>query len=42
MQAEALTLCQQLERSADTLPGGLAMYPSAMASRGSRHSRLAD
>jgi len=26
MQAEALTLCQQLERSADTLPGGLAMY----------------
>jgi single-stranded-DNA-specific exonuclease len=26
MQAEALTLCQQLERSGDTLPGGLAMY----------------
>ncbi|STU60490.1 single-stranded-DNA-specific exonuclease RecJ [Klebsiella pneumoniae] len=26
MQAEALTLCQQLECSADTLPGGLAMY----------------
>ncbi|PMC21869.1 single-stranded-DNA-specific exonuclease RecJ, partial [Klebsiella aerogenes] len=26
MQAEALTLCQQLERSSDTLPGGLAMY----------------
>ncbi|TDT56865.1 exonuclease RecJ [Enterobacter sp. AG5470] len=26
MQAEALTLCEQLERSLDTLPGGLAMY----------------
>lgn len=26
MQAEALTLCEQLERSRDTLPGGLAMY----------------
>ncbi|WP_039055306.1 single-stranded-DNA-specific exonuclease RecJ [Enterobacter sp. Bisph1] len=26
MQAEALTLCQQLERSGETLPGGLAMY----------------
>ncbi|SFT83060.1 exonuclease RecJ [Kosakonia arachidis] len=26
MQAEALTLCEQFERSRDTLPGGLAMY----------------
>ncbi|MGP3591336.1 single-stranded-DNA-specific exonuclease RecJ [Vagococcus sp. WN89Y] len=26
MQAEALTLCEQLERSRATLPGGLAMY----------------
>lgn len=26
MQAEALVLCEQLERSRDTLPGGLAMY----------------
>ncbi|UXY11767.1 single-stranded-DNA-specific exonuclease RecJ [Kosakonia sp. ML.JS2a] len=26
MQAEALTLCEKLERSLDTLPGGLAMY----------------
>lgn len=26
MQAEALTLCQQLERSSEALPGGLAMY----------------
>ena len=26
MQAEALTLCEQLERSRDELPGGLAMY----------------
>lgn len=26
MQAEALTLCEQLERSSDMLPGGLAMY----------------
>jgi single-stranded-DNA-specific exonuclease len=26
MQAEALTLCEKLERSGDTLPGGLAMY----------------
>lgn len=26
MQAEALTLCEKLERSSDTLPGGLAMY----------------
>jgi len=26
MQAEALTLCEQLERSSTTLPGGLAMY----------------
>ena len=26
MQVEALTLCEQLERSRDTLPGGLAMY----------------
>ncbi len=26
MQAEALTLCEKLERSRDTLPGGLAMY----------------
>ncbi|MGL5966702.1 MAG: single-stranded-DNA-specific exonuclease RecJ [Kluyvera sp.] len=26
MQAEALTLCEQLERGRDTLPGGLAMY----------------
>ena len=26
MQAEALTLCEQLERSSQTLPGGLAMY----------------
>ncbi|QOV63315.1 single-stranded-DNA-specific exonuclease RecJ [Kosakonia pseudosacchari] len=26
MQAEALTLCEQLERSGETLPGGLAMY----------------
>ncbi|EPK7360445.1 single-stranded-DNA-specific exonuclease RecJ [Kluyvera ascorbata] len=26
MQAEALTLCEQLERSSDELPGGLAMY----------------
>lgn len=26
MQAEALTLCQQLERSAETLPAGIAMY----------------
>ena len=26
MQAEALTLCEQLERSSDALPGGLAMY----------------
>lgn len=26
MQAEALTLCEQLERSRDALPGGLAMY----------------
>ncbi|WP_342323671.1 single-stranded-DNA-specific exonuclease RecJ [Kosakonia sp. BYX6] len=26
MQAEALTLCEQLERSRETLPGGLAMY----------------
>ncbi|AST70765.1 single-stranded-DNA-specific exonuclease RecJ [Kosakonia cowanii] len=26
MQAEALTLCEQLERSSETLPGGLAIY----------------
>ena len=26
MQIEALTLCEKLERSRDTLPGGLAMY----------------
>ncbi|MEX3018318.1 single-stranded-DNA-specific exonuclease RecJ [Kluyvera sp. STS39-E] len=26
MQAEALTLCEKLERSRDELPGGLAMY----------------
>ena len=26
MQAEALTLCEQLERSSETLPSGLAMY----------------
>jgi exonuclease RecJ (EC 3.1.-.-) len=26
MQAEALTLCEQFERSRDPLPGGLAMY----------------
>ncbi|EOI1352680.1 single-stranded-DNA-specific exonuclease RecJ [Citrobacter amalonaticus] len=26
MQAEALTLCETLERSRETLPGGLAMY----------------
>ena len=26
MQAEALTLCEKLERSSDTLSGGLAMY----------------
>jgi exonuclease RecJ (EC 3.1.-.-) len=26
MQAEALTLCENLERSSETLPGGLAMY----------------
>lgn len=26
MQAEALTLCEKLERSSDELPGGLAMY----------------
>lgn len=26
MQAEALTLCEKLERSCDALPGGLAMY----------------
>ncbi|MEN0585113.1 MULTISPECIES: single-stranded-DNA-specific exonuclease RecJ [unclassified Kosakonia] len=26
MQAEALTLCEQLERRGETLPGGLAMY----------------
>ena len=26
MQAEALTLCEQLERSSEALPGGLAMY----------------
>ncbi|MFA9595498.1 single-stranded-DNA-specific exonuclease RecJ [Citrobacter telavivensis] len=26
MQAEALTLCEKLERSRETLPGGLAMY----------------
>ena len=26
MQAEALTLCEKLGRSGDTLPGGLAMY----------------
>jgi len=26
MQAEALTLCEKLERSGETLPGGLAMY----------------
>ncbi|WP_436874150.1 single-stranded-DNA-specific exonuclease RecJ [Kosakonia sacchari] len=26
MQAEALMLCEQLERSGETLPGGLAMY----------------
>ncbi|MHA0913439.1 single-stranded-DNA-specific exonuclease RecJ [Kosakonia cowanii] len=26
MQVEALTLCEQLERSSETLPGGLAMY----------------
>lgn len=26
MQAEALTLCEKLERSRDTLPGGIAMY----------------
>jgi len=26
MQAEALTLCDKLERSAEALPGGLAMY----------------
>ena len=26
MQTEALTLCEQLERSGETLPGGLAMY----------------
>jgi single-stranded-DNA-specific exonuclease len=28
MQAEALTLCEKLERSRETLPGGLAMYHS--------------
>ena len=28
MQAEALTLCEKLERSSDMLPGGLAMYHS--------------
>ena len=26
MQTEALTLCERLERSSETLPGGLAMY----------------
>ena len=26
MQAEALTLCEQLERSGETLPGGIAIY----------------
>ena len=26
MQTEALTLCEKLERSGETLPGGLAMY----------------
>ena len=26
LQAEALTLCEKLERSSETLPGGLAMY----------------
>ncbi|MRS14260.1 single-stranded-DNA-specific exonuclease RecJ [Enterobacteriaceae bacterium RIT691] len=26
MQAEALTLCEKLERGSETLPGGLAMY----------------
>lgn len=26
MQTEALTLCEKLERSSETLPGGLAMY----------------
>ncbi len=26
MQAEALILCEKLERSSETLPGGLAMY----------------
>ncbi|MFY2737508.1 single-stranded-DNA-specific exonuclease RecJ [Pseudocitrobacter faecalis] len=26
MQVEALTLCEKLERSSETLPGGLAMY----------------
>ncbi|HEI8294365.1 TPA: single-stranded-DNA-specific exonuclease RecJ [Citrobacter koseri] len=29
MQAEALTLCEKLERSRETLPGGLAMYHPA-------------
>ncbi|EEG5527443.1 single-stranded-DNA-specific exonuclease RecJ [Salmonella enterica subsp. enterica] len=28
MQAEALILCEKLERSSETLPGGLAMYHS--------------
>ncbi len=34
MQAEALTLCQQLERSADTPARRAGDVPSAMASRG--------
>ena len=42
MQAEALTLCEKLERSGDTPAGRAGDVPSAMAPRGSRHSRLAD
>jgi hypothetical protein len=40
MQAEALTLCEKLERSGDTLPGGLAMYHPSGIRRGG-HSGVA-
>ncbi len=41
MQVEALTLCEKLERSRDTLPGGLAMYHPRMASGRCRYSGFA-
>jgi single-stranded-DNA-specific exonuclease len=41
MQAEALTLCQQLERSGDTLPGGWRCIIRS-GTRGGRDSGVAD